>query len=210
MNDQTTSGHAPELPGLESDGRYRGLVLDGLSLKHLDLDNCEFDDCSLLGSDLTGSRFNATTFRACNLSNARIGGCNFFSSRFEQSKLLGVDFSDGVNLTATAFSDSTLDYATFRGVSLKGMCFERCSMIEADLSLTNLERASFVECDLSAVDVQEATFFQTDVRGSNLTGWNLRANNLAGTVMMSQQLSFLAHELGIEIIDPSGDSRRRL
>lgn len=189
---------AEELVG---DREYRGLRLDGTVVKHKDLEGCSFVDCSFVGADLTGSRFNGSAFRSCDFSNARIAGCNLFSAAFERCKMIGLDFRDGVNLTATTFRECNLSYAVFRGLALTKMKFECCSLIEADLSLTDLKQASLVGCDLARVDIQGAAFWQTDLRGADLTGWDLKRHDLRGIVVTPDQFAFLATEIGIQIID---------
>jgi uncharacterized protein YjbI with pentapeptide repeats len=131
-----------------------------------------------------------------------VNSANFFAATFDQCKLLGWDFREGLNLTATTFTGCSLDYALLRGVDLAKQRFERCSFVEADLSLANLTEAAFMDCDLSNVDLQETTFRMTDLRGSNLTGWNLKRHDLAGIVITSAQAATLAEALGIQVLDP--------
>ena len=187
---------------LVSDREYRNYVFDGMALDHKDLADCAFEGCSFVHTNLTGTRLNASVLRNCNLSNARVAGCNFFSTTFEGCKIMGVDFREGVTFTGTTFTTCNLDYAVFRGVSLAKMAFAACSFVEADLSLTDLQEASFVNCDLTRVDIQEATFFQTDLRGANLTGWNLKHHDLQGIIITPAQFGALAAELGILILEP--------
>ena len=139
-------------------------------------------------------------FRSCNLNGVKIAGSNLFSAAFEKCKLMGVDFREGITLTAATFKDCNLDYANFQGVSLERMVFEGSSFVEANLSFTNLERASFVGCDLAHADIQEAKFFQTDLRGANLAGWNLRQHDLRGVIITPAQFQALAAELGIQVM----------
>ena len=145
---------------------------------------------------------NASVLRDCNLSNARVAGCNFFAAVFEQCKMLGVDFREGITFTAATFKRCNLNYATFRGVSMQKMAFDHCLLVDTDLSLTDLRAASFAGCDLTNTDIREARFFQTDLRGANLTGWSLKQHDLSGTIISSAQFEALATELGILVIDP--------
>lgn len=186
---------------LTGDGVYVDLDLSHQDLRHRPLENSRFERCSFVGADLTSARLNAGEFVGCDLSGARISGCNLFSASFVESKMLGLDFRDGVVLTATRFTRCRLDYTTFRGVSLKKISFARCSLVEADLSLTDLSHASFVDCDLSNVDLHEATLFMTDLRGATLSGWNVRRHDLAGIVISPAQCRHLIEELGIQVLE---------
>jgi len=111
-----------------------------------------------------------------------------------------VDFHEAVRTEALVFRACNLDLTDFRGLNLHGVVFDRCSLVEADLSLTTLKKASFVEADLTSAAMREAAFEQTDLRGANLTGWSLRHLDLRGTIMDRRQLEQLAGELGIQIL----------
>jgi uncharacterized protein YjbI with pentapeptide repeats len=89
-----------------------------------------------------------------------VAGAALFGTIFERCKLLGVDFHDAVRTEALVFRACNLDLTDFRGLNLHGVVFDRCSLAEADLSLTTLKKASFVEADLTGVAVREAAFEQ--------------------------------------------------
>ncbi len=190
-----------ELPALLPDGSYRNLVFDEMRYAHAELEGARFDGCSLAKVDLRDARLNGAVFQDCNLTGARLAGANLFGATFERCKLMGIDFRDGLTLTAATFTGCNFDYATFRGVELDKMRFQDCSFVEADFSMASLRHARFTDCDLSRVDLTETEFFQTDLRGSMLSGWNLKRDALEGIVVSPGQARDLAAEIGILVID---------
>ena len=189
-----------EVAQLQSDESYQRGTFDGLSLKHIDFSNSEFTSCSFRAADLTNARLNGCSFTDCDLSSCKLAGANLFSAQFEGCKLLGVNLADSTVLTAVKFKRCNFDYCNLRGLSLENMRFNECSFIEADLSLTRLKKTVFLKCNLERVDWQEAGFEQTDLRGSQLTGLNLRQHNLKGAILSTDQAAELARELGIQIV----------
>ena len=185
---------------IEAGETYRKLDLSGRDLRRADLEGTTFVDCVLARAILLGARCNAARFERCDLSGARLAGCNLFGAVFNECKLLGVDAHDGVTLTGISFANCNLDYALFRGVSLRKMRIDACSFRDADFSHADLREATFSACELSGVDITAARFQHTDLRGSNLTGWNLNTHDLAGIVISPAQFESLAFELGIQIV----------
>jgi len=190
-----------ELPELLPDRAYRGLALDGWRYAHVELESATLEACSFAGTDLRDARRNGATFRDCNLTRAKLAGANLFGTAFERCKLMGVDFHDGLTLTAAAFTGCNLDYTGFRGVVLDKMTFRQCTFVEADLSLASLRQATFADCDLSGVDLTETVFFQTDLRGSKLGGWNLKRDELAGIVVSTGQAQELMGEIRVLVVE---------
>src|SRR5918993_5604559 len=96
---QANRAHGPRLAEDDpvSDHDYHNRVFDEMSLNGRDLQDCSFIGCSFVNANLTGARLNASILRDCNLSNARIAGCNMFATAFESCKMMGVDFQEGVN-----------------------------------------------------------------------------------------------------------------
>lgn len=195
------NAYVTELPELSSEGAYRNLILDERRLSRAELEGATFDACSFVSADLRYARLNGAIFRDCNLTATRLAGANLFGATFERCKLMGVDFHDGLTLTATSFTGCNVDYAVFRGVVLDKMMFRQCTFVEADFSLASLRQATFEECDLSRVDLTGTTFFHTDLRGSMLSGWNVKRDALEGIVVTPGQMRDLAEEIGILVLD---------
>jgi uncharacterized protein YjbI with pentapeptide repeats len=191
---------ADDLRQIDEGDEIRRAIFDGLSFHGLSLKECLFENCSFEGANLRNVRLSSAEFRECNLSNVLIAGAAVFGATFERCKLLGVDWHEVERTEALTLKACNLDLCDFRGLDLSGGVFDTSSLLEADLSLTNLKKASFVEADLTRASIREAVFEQTDLRGANLTGWSLRRDELKGTIMDRRQIELLVQELGIQIL----------
>lgn len=129
-----------------------------------EFENCIFRGCAWAGTDLRKARFTDCLFDDCDLSNAKVEGASFRTVRFIGSKLLGVQF-EACNpfLLALAFERCRLDYASFRGLVLKGAAFVSSQLHEADFS-----GADFSEATFSGSDLAGAVFDGTRLEGADL------------------------------------------
>ncbi len=85
---------------------------------------CEFKNCSFQGAILRDCRFVDSAFLGSDLSLVEIPGSTFSNVHFEDSKIIGVNWSRA-NWTLPflkeriSFSRSVLDHSTFLGLKLR-------------------------------------------------------------------------------------------
>lgn len=124
--------------------------------------NCRFEGLDLSDSSLKGSKFLDCVFLKCNLSNASLLGVSFRETRFESSKMMGVNFTSCNGLSDISFTESVLDFSVFQGLEVLNFSAEDSSFKEADLSGAKLLGASFRKCNL-----HNANLNGSDLRGAD-------------------------------------------
>jgi len=105
----------------------------------------------------------------CNLSLADISGSAFPETRFEQSKLLGInwavaDWSSAGFAKLDGFFDCVLNHGIFIGLDLKGIQIKNCTVHEADFRGANLTQAVF-----SGTDLAKSLFHETNLSKADLS-----------------------------------------
>jgi len=144
--------------------------------------DCKFVKCSFDSAVFSNCRFSSCKFLECNLSLIQISGSSFPATRFEKSKLIGVDWTQG-NWSQSEFNqlegffDSVISHSTFIGLELKGIKINNCIAYEVDFREANLSKASFLGTDLAKslfgntnlaeADLSQARNYQIDP-GSNI------------------------------------------
>ncbi len=144
--------------------------------------DCKFVKCSFKSAKLSNCKFSDCTFLECDLSLAQITGSSFPSTRFEKSKLIGINWTQG-NWSQSKFNnldgffDCMLNHSTFIGLDLKGIQIKNCvanevDFREADLSKVNftgtdLDRSLFNHTNLTEADLSRARNYQIDA-GTNI------------------------------------------
>jgi len=169
-------------------------------------EDCKFVECVFESAELTNCIFSGCIFQECNLSLVQVTGTSFPSARFQNTKLIGVDWTRG-NWSQNDFSqldgffDSVLSHSTFIGLKLKGIQIEDCVAHEVD----------FREADLSAVSFRGTDLAKSLFNNTNLTTADLsRARNYQidpeNNVLKKAKFSLpeamgLLYSMDIEIIE---------
>ncbi len=147
--------------------------------------DCIFINCAFEAAILRNCRFSSCTFKECDFSLVQIPGSAFPGTRFEKSKLIGIDWTQG-NWSQSEFSnlegffDCVLSHSTFIGIGLKGIQIKNCiasevdfreaDLSKVDFSRTDLARSLFGSTTLSDADLSQARNYQIDPGNNNLKG----------------------------------------
>jgi len=143
--------------------------LDGRSqaVLHRSFDECAFIGCKFLEVDFTGSRFVDCAFLKCDLSLMRIKDCSFINAKFEESKLVGVNWTEALwpekdSLNSIDFFNCILSQSTFSGLKLKKMKLMGCTASDADFA-----EADMAQSDCRKTDFSGSRFMHTDLSGAD-------------------------------------------
>ncbi len=139
-------------------------------------EDCRFVDCQFSGPALRGAAFLNCAFQGCDCSNWDVTGLRFVGVLFEGSKLVGIDWTKTNRdpLTAFNFEECLLDYGDFSRLklpklklvrcSVKGVNFERTSMLGADCRGSDFSESVFSETELTKADFRDARGYALDPR----------------------------------------------
>lgn len=145
---------------------FEGRDMAGLEVRHRTFDSCVFSRCRFPGTDFEGTRFLDCVFRKCDLSLIRIRNCGFIRAKFEDSKAVGVNWTEASwpkhSLHSVDFSGCVLSQSAFIGLSLKKMKLAACIAVEADFSEADLAMA-----DCRGTDFSGSRFMRTDLSGAD-------------------------------------------
>lgn len=153
---------------------YTDQVFKGINLEGAQVESSEFYDCTFIGCAFAGCVFRTCkfincTFQRCDLSLVQVPGSNFSFTRFEDSKLIGVDWTRG-DWAATRLGDPigfftcVISHSTFIGLSLPGMEIRDCVAVDVDFREVDISRADFTGTDLS-----ESLFSNTNLTEADLS-----------------------------------------
>jgi uncharacterized protein YjbI with pentapeptide repeats len=153
---------------------YADQVFQDVRLEQGELDSSEFHDCTFIRCTLVESvfhncRFVNCVFRHCDLSLIQVPESAFTSTRFENSKIIGVNWTLAVWPTAglggrIGFSRCAISHSTFIGLSLEEIEIKDCVATDVDFREADLSRAGFAGTDLS-----ESLFGQTNLTEADLS-----------------------------------------
>lgn len=132
---------------------------------------------------MSDCRFSSCKFQQCNLNLTEITGSSFPDTRFEKSKLLGInwtqaDWSSASFSNFVGFFDCVISHSTFIGLELIGIQIKNCVAHEVDFRETDLSKANFKGTDLAKslfgntnlteADLSQAKNYQIDPGNNQL------------------------------------------
>jgi fluoroquinolone resistance protein len=130
---------------------------------------CTFVHCSFVETVFRACRFNHCTFLHCDLSLVQVPACLFSATRFEQSKVVGVDWTQADWAAARigepiGFWKCGISHSTFIGLSLQGLQVLDCTAVDVDFREADLSRADFGATDLSESLFSDTNLTEADLR----------------------------------------------
>jgi len=135
------------------DQHFRDVDLAGRRLAGSEFYDCHFEACTFAESILQDCRFVDCTFEGCDLSLVQVPGSAFSATRFLDSRVIGVDWTQadwsGVSLgQPIGFERCALSHSTFIGLSLPGVQIKGCLAADVDFREADLSKADFSDSDL--------------------------------------------------------------
>lgn len=153
---------------------YTDQVFEEVRLEQAELVSSEFYDCTFIHCSFVESvfrdcRFVNCVFQKCDLSLAQVPNSVFSVTRFEDSKVLGVNWTQA-DWSATwlrdpiGFFKCAISHSTFIGLSLREIRIRDCVAVDVDFRESDLSQADFAGTDLS-----ESLFSNTDLTEADLS-----------------------------------------
>lgn len=145
--------------------------------------NCTFKNCDFNEADFSDTLFSECIFISSNLSLALLKNTKLQDVRFEDCKILGVDFTV-VNplIIEIGFKNSQISKCNFSGLELVKTGFIDCTIHNSDFFEANLSEAQFSGCDLRGSLFESTNLSKADFR----TAFNYAINPLINKLKNAQ------------------------
>ncbi|MDH5505822.1 MAG: pentapeptide repeat-containing protein [Anaerolineae bacterium] len=152
---------------------FKDLVFENGVLKNTQFRECSFVNCSFRETLFQACEFIDCVFKDCDLSLIQVHASSFKHTKFEGSKVIGVNWAKASwgnpQLSQISrpidFFDCVLNYSTFIGLHLTKITIKNCIAKEVDFSETNLKQANLMYTDFS-----KSLFRNTDLTEANFVG----------------------------------------
>ena len=152
-----------------SDQVFNNVVLQSEQILSSEFFDCVFSDCSFAESVFQKCRFVNCAFQGSDLSLAQVSESIFSTTRFEESKIIGVNWAQadwpGSGLgKPISIIKSAINHSTFIGLSLRGIQIKDSIATDVDFREADLSRADF-----SGTDLSESIFSNTNLSEADLS-----------------------------------------
>ena len=183
-----------------------------------ELIEADFQGCTFVSADLhetliRSSRFVECRFERCDLSLWHPVDSTFGGSRFEDCRMLGIDWTLAVWPRVPLYDPNTfvrcdMSMGTFANLDLVEVTFEECRLREVSYRETRLSRGRFDNSDCLGAD-----FFGADLTGAGLVGVDglavdPRVTRLEGATVDGATGAAILNLLGINLAEAGSEEWR--
>lgn len=178
---------------------YAGQDFSEKALEHGLYEDCIFDKCNFQGLRLSNIQFTSCAFKNCDLSNVTFSNARMREIKFEDSKLLGLQWVQLNDFSNPSFNSCILNYSNFVGLKLKKTLFQNCSLADVDFSLADLSESNFQSSDLSKALFNNSVLLKCDFRKAINYSIDPYFNKIKGAKFSLPEAQSLLTGLGIII-----------
>lgn len=189
------------------DREFKDLTVQGEEIGFKEFRQCAFAGCTFRETVFRGCKFHSCVFSQCDLSLVRVRDCAFTNARFEDSKVVGINWAEadwprGKSLLASIdFFDCAISYSTFIGLSLRRINIARCVAKDVDFAEADLTRADCTYTDFSNSRFLNTNLTEADFTGATNYSINANLNVLKKTKFSLPEAMSLLHSLDIVLTE---------
>jgi fluoroquinolone resistance protein len=176
-------------------------------LRSKEFNGCTFIRCSFNEAVFQACAFRNCQFKDCDLSLIRVKDSVFVGTKFEDCKVVGVNWAEarwtqaGLLDPSVHFTGCSINYSTFIGVNLKKATLTRCVSRDVDFSEANLTGANCTYTDFA-----ESRFSQTNLTDADFThathyAINVHQNKIKGAKFSLPEAMALLYGLDIILVE---------
>lgn len=185
---------------------FKDINLSAKEIESKEFDNCQFEHCNFSETSLLNCKFYECKFTDCNLSMMQVKGCSFFDIIFENSKTIGINWTQAswprIKLSSPfRFYKCAINHSSFFGLGLKEIVMVECNAKEVDF-----READCTEANFTYTDFANSLFNKTNLTKANFTealNYNIDIfyNDIKKAKFSMPEATNLLNCLDIELID---------
>ena len=143
---------------------FANLNLESQVFEGKEFEDCVFQLCSFINGEFKNCKFINCKFIDCTLSAVSIKGSSFVDVSFQNSKVIGMDWTTGSRIHNLSFEKCQINYSNFRLLKLPGIKILDTEAKEVDFASTDLRKSL-----LMGTDFERSIFHTTNLDGADLT-----------------------------------------
>jgi uncharacterized protein YjbI with pentapeptide repeats len=188
------------------DRKFEELNCDATAFEAVTFRSCVFKHCSFVETVWKRCRFVSSLVRECDLSLVRTPDSVFASIQFEDSKLLGINWTEASWTSITmgkpvAFSRCNISHSTLLGLELRQLEIRDCVAKNVDFREADLRGADLRGTDFSKSLFQGANLSEADLRGARNYTIDAGQTTIAKARFSMPEALSLLYNLDIDLID---------
>ncbi|MAT99287.1 MAG: hypothetical protein CL608_19285 [Anaerolineaceae bacterium] len=182
---------------------FTGLTLTQEVMTAVTFEECTFTNCNFSETQFKRCTFRDCQFQNCDLSLLDVDYSTFQRSKFEECKLIGVNWAKVLQIEWLEFHSCNLSYATFMELDLSKAVITDCLAKEATFAETNLTEANCTHTDFTDSRFVRTNLTKADFRGARNYAIAADLNTLKQAKFSLPEAVALLHGLDIILEDPA-------
>jgi len=183
--------------------QFAGLTLTQDVVTAVTFEECTFTNCNFSETQFKRCIFRECVFQNCDLSLLDIDYSTFQRSKFNQCRLIGVNWAKVSRIEWIEFHGCNLSYATFMELDLSKAVITDCLAKEATFAETNLTEANCTHTDFTDSRFIRTNLTRADFRGARNYAIAADQNTLKQAKFSLPEAVALLHGLDIILEDPA-------
>jgi len=168
---------------------------------------CTFLKCAFNETVFEQCSFRDCTFKGCDLSLVSLKDCSFANTRFEDSQLIGVNWTETTWATSKVifkpvdFSNCEINHSNFMGLNLKKVMISKCLARDVSFEDSNLTQANCRWSDFLNSRFVHANLTEADFTGAKNYAIAPGMNTLKKTKFSLPEAMSLLYNLDIKLTE---------
>lgn len=178
------------------------------ALSVIEFNDCTFSQCVFQEMAFRDCKFHRCVFKKCDLSLAKLDGTVFTETKFEDCKLLGINWTTSAwgkskvaAMKPVDFTGCSLNYNVFMGMSLRRVVMTQCTALDVGFEDANLSEADCRETDFAGSRFSRTDLTGADFRRARNYSISPLSNKIKGAKFTLPEAMSLLDGLGIVLED---------
>lgn len=188
------------------DVSFNKLELAGIHGKNIEFEECQFSDCDFSNAKFQNCKFVNCEFERCNLSLLDLANSRLFGVTFQDSKLVGVDWTKAtwpvyhIDFELKFYRCILTDSSLF-GLTLNELVLDECKLHDVDFREGDFTGSTMSHCDFTHSLFMRTNLQQVDFTESSNYAIDVLENQVKGAKFSRYEALNLLEYLGIELVD---------
>ncbi|MCX6731268.1 MAG: pentapeptide repeat-containing protein [Candidatus Roizmanbacteria bacterium] len=176
---------------------FSGLVHSNVKIQNKEFENCVFDKCTFIECTFDACKFMDCTFSNCSISAAKPYNSQFFNIIFNDSKIMGFDWTKTKTVRELTFKKCDISYSNFSYIKLHSLKLIECIAKEVNFNESDLSESIFTQTDFAQSIFSNTNLTKTDFRKAINYGIDIKFNTLKKAKFSLPEATSLLRSLDI-------------
>ena len=190
---------------------FKKIVLKNEQVSQKEFDNCKFTRCTFQETAFLNCKFTECVFLECDLRLVNLKGSSFSETRFEQSEVTGINWTETTWRTTRVlmnkpvdFISCVLNYCVFIGLNMTNIQITHCTAKSVAFDEANLTKANCTYTDFADSRFARTNLTQADFTGAKNYLIDVQQNTVKKTKFSLPDALALLNSFDIILSDASG------